>query len=54
MGAQLSISATTLKREMGASSNTTTTRTSRRGKAQAHQTISSFSLENYTHFVAKK
>jgi len=34
----LSISPTTLKGEMEGSSNTTTTRTSRRGKAQAHQT----------------
>jgi len=36
VGAPLSISATTLKKEMGASSNTTTT--SRRGKSQAYQT----------------
>jgi hypothetical protein len=35
MGAPLSISTTTLKGEMGASSNTTT---SRRGKTQAHET----------------
>jgi hypothetical protein len=37
MGAPLNISTTTLKVEMGASLNTTTT-ISRREKAQAHQT----------------
>jgi hypothetical protein len=37
VGAPLNINITTLKGEMEASSNTTTT-TSRRGKAQAHQT----------------
>jgi hypothetical protein len=53
VGASLNISTITLKGKMEASSKTVT---SRRGKAQAHQTqqrinfltISSFSLENYS------